>query len=66
MRYAYWLCCFDERESFAEQVSLAVSVDEVYALEELFKGLSNSIHRVSFVYHACCAFLRLQEWLYGI
>lgn len=51
---------------FDEQVSLAVSVDEVYALEELFKGLSNSIHRVSFVYNACCAFLHLQEWLYGM
>lgn len=59
------LCYFDERELFDDQVSCAVSVDEVYALEELFKGLSNSIHRVSFVYFACCAFLLVQEWLYG-
>ena len=25
---------------------LAVSIDEVYALEELFKGLSNKLHKV--------------------
>ena len=55
------LCYFDERELFDEQISFAVSVDEVYALEELFKGLSNSIHRASLVYHACRAFLRPQE-----
>ncbi len=29
-----------------EHLYAAVSVDEVYALEELFKSLSNSIHRV--------------------
>lgn len=34
------LLCFSEAPLFA------VSVDEVYALEELFKNLSNSIHRV--------------------
>ncbi len=66
MRYSELLCCFDERELFDEQVWLAVSVDEVYALEELFKGLSNSIHRASVVYHACCAFLCSQAWLFSL
>lgn len=32
--------------AFSDNPVLAVSVDEVYALEELFKNLSNSIHRV--------------------
>lgn len=37
---------------------LAVSVDEVYALEELFNSLSNSIHKVVYS-HALAQFMML-------
>ena len=42
--------CRDETPSLVA-ASFAVSIDEVYALEELFKELSNQLHKVC---RSCC------------